>query len=116
MELRVSEPGEECIDEKKLYRFLSNSKQSIGGQSNRDWWRQNVIWGFYHFWCSSQSKVTVFNLFVGASVSELVLRSRLVKVVGLDCDVSVQEVSKPVFPRSTEGYKCFMNDKFPACR
>jgi len=36
LEIKIEEPGELCIDEKKLYRILSNSKQSVGGESNRN--------------------------------------------------------------------------------
>ena len=113
VELVVNEPGEECIDEKKLFRFLSNSKQSIGGVSNRDWWRRNVIWGFYHYWCRPESKVTKFYLFMESSVSELVLKTRLVKVVGVGSEVEVRRVERPLYPTNSEGYRSFINGHFP---
>ena len=35
LEVVIEEAGERCIDEKDLFRTLSNSKQSVGGESNR---------------------------------------------------------------------------------
>ena len=104
--------GELCIDEKKLYRILSNSKQSVGGESNRDWWRKWVIWGFYHYWCKPNFQVTKFYLLVHDIVSPIVLTSRVRKAVGFTSDLSVTEVDSPQYPSTSEGHHAFINKHY----
>ena len=105
-------PGELCIDEKKLYRILSNSKQSVGGESNRDWWRKWVIWGFYHYWCKPNFQVTKFYLLVHDIVSPIVLTSRVRKAVGFNAELSVTEVDSPQYPSTSEGHHAFINKHY----
>lgn len=112
LELVVEEEGERCIDEKKLYRLLSNAKQSIGGMSNRKWWRKNVICGFYHFWCKPDQRVTKFLLYVQPDSSLIVLKARVKKGVGLSPQISVKQVESPDYPTSSEGYKSFINNTY----
>ena len=112
LEIKIEEPGELCIDEKKLYRILSNSKQSVGGESNRDWWRKWVIWGFYHYWCKPNFQVTKFYLLVHDIVSPIVLTSRVRKAVGFTSDLSVTEVDSPQYPSTSEGHHAFINKHY----
>jgi hypothetical protein len=112
LEIKIEEPGELCIDEKKLYRILSNSKQSVGGESNRDWWRKWVIWGFYHYWCKPNFQVTKFYLLVHDIVSPIVLTSRVRKAVGFNADLSVTEVESPQYPSTSEGHHAFINKHY----
>ena len=112
LELVVEEEGERCIDEKKLYRLLSNAKQSSGGMSNRKWWRKNVICGFYHFWCKPDQRVTKFLLYVQPDSSHIVLKARVKKGVGLSPQISVKQVESPDYPTSSEGYKSFINNTY----
>ena len=112
LEIKLEEPGELCIDEKKLYRILSNSKQSVGGESNRDWWRKWVIWGFYHYWCKPNFQVTKFYLLVHDIVSPIVLTSRVRKAVGFNADLSVTEVDSPQYPSTSEGHHAFINKHY----
>lgn len=112
LEVKIEEIGERCIDEKKLYRVLSNSKQSLGGESNRDWWRRSVIWGFYHYWCKPNFQVTKFYLFVHQDVSPLTLKSRVRKGVGFNPELTVVEVERPQFPTTSEGHRSFINKHY----
>ena len=112
LEIKIEEPGELCIDEKKLYRILSNSKQSVGGESNRDWWRKWVIWGFYHYWCKPNFQATKFYLLVHDIVSPIVLTSRVRKAVGFNADLSVTEVDSPQYPSTSEGHHAFINKHY----
>ena len=108
----IEEAGERCIDEKDLFRTLSNSKQSVGGESNRDWWRRSVIWGFYHFWCKPNFQVTRFYLFVDGEVSPLVLKSRVRKAVGFNSELAVNDIECPQYPRTSEGHRSFINKHY----
>ncbi len=112
LEVVIEEAGERCIDEKDLFRTLSNSKQSVGGESNRDWWRRSVIWGFYHYWCKPNFQVTRFYLFVDGEVSPLVLKSRVRKAVGFTSELAVNYIECPKYPRTSEGHRSFINKHY----
>ena len=107
IQVTITETGERCTNENTLYRILSNSKQSVGGVSNRVWWNRHVIRGFYHYTCAEGSQTTRFCLLIQPSPSVSSLHTRFRKTVGFSADIKTEFINELAYPKSRKGFKSF---------
>lgn len=88
-----------------IYRILSNSKQTTGYLTNRDWWKSYVQGGIL-FWEFNGDKMEFF-LEVDTRVTEMDITTRFRKTLQQGNLLSVREVNHPIITDKLYKVKTF---------
>lgn len=82
-----------------LIRGLSNNKQSIGGRTNREWWKTNVITGYYITRFTQTGLEIVLYLNLKREINHMDFKIRVKKMCGLGSKVRVVRTQHLLIPQ-----------------
>lgn len=77
----------------EIHRTISNSKQIMGGQSNREFWQNNFNGGLYTFKIGKETTDIVYFLLPKSTITEstiINLKSRIKKVIWSEISISTR--------------------------
>jgi hypothetical protein len=98
-EVKINMPERSRLTPSYILRAISNSKQSVGRRTNREWWKQNVMTGFYLTNLNTSGLQIIMYLKVKKELHLLDFRTRIKKICGLASQLNVVRVNELYLPQ-----------------
>lgn len=83
----------------QIHRSFSNGKKIINSKSNREFYQENFLGGYYSFTNSGHIGVFEYRLLPSTSNFDFLIREtkeRIQEIIWVDCDVSISPTALPV--------------------